>query len=207
MPDLHRLPFYALAGTQNIYHFNVAQTAGLSCLRPVILVCRRFALQGPVASITVENMPERTIDSPDATAAGAEDPASGRTWLVSATSFLFVLLQSACTAVIAISGVRVAIGVSALAEATIGIHAPAGGFHRDSIRIPMMILATIGALVNLYVIWRIRSLRARPSSQWRVKPATPKQRRAEVFQIALAIVTLLLVVGEWITHPMVHRIP
>jgi hypothetical protein len=137
----------------------------------------------------------------------AEERGDKRPWLVSATSLFFAVLQSACTAVIAISGVRVAIGLSALAEATIGIHHPAGGFHRDSIRIPMLILATIGSLINLYVIWRIRTLRARPSSQWRVQPPTAKQRRSEVFQIALAILTLLLVAAEWITHPMVHRVP
>ena len=137
----------------------------------------------------------------------SESPVSKRTRLISMTSLIFIVLQSACTAVIAISGVRVAIGLSALAEATIGIHAPAGGFHRDVIRIPMMIAATIGSLINLYVIWRIRTLRARPSSQWRMQPTTAKQRRLELFQIALAIITLTLVTAEWITHPMVHRVP
>jgi hypothetical protein len=132
---------------------------------------------------------------------------SKRTWIVTATSFVFILLQSACTAVIAISGVRVAIGLSALAEATFGIHAPAGGFHRDAIRIPMMIAATFGSLINLYVIWRIRSLRARPSSQWRIQPVTSRARWSERFQITLAILTLILVAAEWITHPMVHRVP
>jgi hypothetical protein len=139
--------------------------------------------------------------------ASAEEPTGKRTWFVSMTSFLFIVLQSACTAVIAISGVRVAIGLSALAEATIGIHAPASGFHRDVIRIPMMIVATAGSLINLYVIWRIRTLRARPSSQWRVRPVTAKQRRSELLQITLAIVTLVLVAAEWITHPMIHRVP
>ena len=134
-----------------------------------------------------------------------DETASRPSWLVSATSFFFILLQSACTAVIAISGVRVAIGLSALAEATIGIHAPAGGFHRDVIRIPMMIAATIGSLLNLYVIWRIRTLRARPSSQWRVTPATRKQNRAEILQIVLAIVTLALVLAEYLTHHIVHN--
>jgi hypothetical protein len=103
--------------------------------------------------------------------------------------------------------VRVAIGLSALAEATFGIHAPASGFHRDSIRIPMMIAATLGSLINLYVIWRIRSLRARPSSQWRVQPVTSRQRLSEGLQIFLAVLTLILVAAEWITHPMVHRVP
>jgi hypothetical protein len=132
--------------------------------------------------------------------------ASRKTWLVSATSFIFILLQSACTAVIAISGVRVAIGLSALVEATIGIHGPAHGFHRDAIRIPMMVAATLGSVLNLYVIWRIRSLRSRPSSQWRVRAVTPGQRRSEVFQIVLAVLTLALVAAEWITHSMVHRV-
>ena len=107
----------------------------------------------------------------------------------------------------AISGVRVAIGLSALAEATIGIHAPAHGFHRDAIRIPMMIAALVGSLINLYVIWRIRSLRARPSSQWRAQAVSPKQRRSEVFQVVLSVVTLALLAAEWITHPMIHRVP
>ncbi len=71
----------------------------------------------------------------------------------------------------------------------------------------MMVLATIGSLVNLYVIWRIRSLRARPSSAWRMTPPTRKELRSEWFQIVLAIITLGLVAAEWITHSMVHRVP
>jgi hypothetical protein len=148
-----------------------------------------------------------TSDSLNSATASAEEPVSRRTWLVSMMSLLFIVLQSACTAVIAISGVRVAIGLSALGAATFGIHGPAHGFHRDVIRIPMMIAASIGSLINLYVIWRIRALRARPSSRWRVQAVSPKHRRSEVFQVALAIVTLVLVAAEWITHPMIHRVP
>ena len=123
------------------------------------------------------------------------------------TSLVFIILQSACTAVIALSGVRVAIGLSALSAATVGIHAPAQGFHRDVIRIPMMIAALAGSLINLYVVWRIRRLRARPSSQWRMQAVSAKQRRSEVFQVVLSMVTLVLLAAEWIFHPMVHRVP
>jgi hypothetical protein len=129
---------------------------------------------------------------------------TGRSWIVGATSFFFILLQSACTAVMAISGVRVIIGLGALAAAA-GLNRPASGFHADAIRIPMMAIALIGSFVNLYVIWRIRSLRSRPSSQWRTTPATPKQKRAEVFQIVLAVITLALVLAEWITHRIIHN--
>src|SRR5260370_33828953 len=65
--------------------------------------------------------------------------------LLNWSGIVFALLQSACTAVIAISGLRVAIGLSALAAAA-GIHAPAHGFHQDAIRIPMMVLAFLGAV-------------------------------------------------------------
>jgi hypothetical protein len=105
----------------------------------------------------------------------------------------------------AISGVRVVIGLSALAAAA-GLHRAATGFHADAIRIPMMIVAVLGSLINLYVVWRIRSLRARPSSQWRTSPVTSKQNRAEILQVALAILTLLLVAAEWATHRIVHGI-
>jgi hypothetical protein len=151
-------------------------------------------------------MPLQT-SSPISTHPATTVPDSRRTWLLSATSFVFIILQSACTAVIALSGVRVAIGLSALAVATFGVHSPAVGFHQDTIRIPMMIAATLGSLINLYVIWRIRSLRTRPSSQWRTQPAAPAQRRSEFLQIALAILTLILVAAEWITHSMIHRVP
>jgi hypothetical protein len=106
----------------------------------------------------------------------------------------------------AISGVRVVIGLGALAAAA-GLNRPATGFHGDAIRIPMMLFAVVGSIVNLYVIWRIRSLRARPSAQWRVRSVTRKQKRAEFTQIVLTIVTLILVVAEWATHRIVHNVP
>ena len=66
-------------------------------------------------------------------------------------SLLMALLQSLCTAVLTISGIRVAIGLSALAAAS-GIYAPATGWHQDAIRIPLLILAGAGAIVNLALL-------------------------------------------------------
>jgi hypothetical protein len=119
-------------------------------------------------------------------------------------SFLFALLQSLCTAVLTISGIRVAIGLTALAAAS-GVYAPARGFHQDAIRIPMLILASAGAIVNLAVLAWIRHLRSRPSAQWRRRELTAKEKRSERLQVALAILTLVLVGLETWTHPMVHR--
>jgi len=126
--------------------------------------------------------------------------------LLNWSSIVFAVLQSACTAVIAISGMRVAIGLSALAAAA-GIHAPARGFHQDGIRIPMMVFSLLGAALNLYVVGKVRRLRSKPASQWRQQPVPKKKLNSERFQIALSILTLLLLAAEWITHPMVHRVP
>lgn len=126
-----------------------------------------------------------------------------RSWTIAIVSFLFILLQSACTAVIALSGLRLLIGIGSLAAIS-GIKIFAGTFHTDAIRIPMMIVATGGSAINLYVIWRIRSLRRRPASQWRVGTPAKKQLRAESIQIALALLTLLMVAVEWFAHIHLH---
>jgi len=123
---------------------------------------------------------------------------------LSGASLTMAVLQSVCTAVLTISGIRVAIGLTALAAAS-GIYAPARGFHQDAIRIPMLILATAGAIINLAVLAWIRHLRSRPSAQWRRRELSAKQKRSERLQVALAVLTLLLVALETWTHPMVHR--
>jgi hypothetical protein len=123
---------------------------------------------------------------------------------VGRTSLLFAILQSLCTAVLTVSGIRVAIGLTALAAAG-GIYAPAKGFHQDAIRIPMLIVAAVGAVVNLLVLGWIWRLRAQPAAQWRRRTLTTKEKRSERLQVALAILTLVLVGLETWTHPMVHR--
>ena len=145
-----------------------------------------------------EDAPERTSD--------ATESLSSRLKVLGWSGIVFAILQSACTAVIAISGVRVAVGLSALAAAA-GIHAPAKGFHQDAIRIPMMLFALFGSLLDLFVIWKIRSLRSKPAAQWRQKPLTKQKLNSERLQIALSILTLVLLAAEWILHPMIHRVP
>ncbi len=155
-------------------------------------------------------MVEQTQDPPELAQDDAETsppkivPVSTR--LLNWSALVFTILQSACTAVIAISGLRVAIGLSALAAAA-GIHAPARGFHQDAIRIPMMVLALLGAVINLYVVGKVRRLRSKPAAQWRQQPVTKKKINSERFQIALSVLTLFLLAAEWLAHPMVHRVP
>ncbi len=126
-------------------------------------------------------------------------------WAVNFTCLLFILLQSACTAVIAISGISAVIGLGSFATA-LGLSRFTGSFHADVIRIPMMILALSGSLINLYVLWRVSTLRARPASQWRVRAVSQKQRRTELFQLCLTVLTIILVISEWTAHQVIHRV-
>ena len=127
-----------------------------------------------------------------------------RSWIIGLTSLFFILLQSACTAFMALSGLRLLIGIASVAAATTGLRL-LDSLHGEAIRIPMEIFAVAGSVINLYAIWRVRSLRARPSSQWRVAPVSAGKRRAESIQIALAVFTLLLVAIEWTFHIYLHR--
>src|SRR6476646_57651 len=78
---------------------------------------------------TAEKRLPATVTGPEPAEDRAESLAS-RLKLLGWSGIVFAILQSACTAVIAISGLRVAIGFSALAAAA-GVHAPAKGFHQD----------------------------------------------------------------------------
>jgi hypothetical protein len=92
---------------------------------------------------------------------GAEKPGS---WIVGLTGLLFILLQSACTAVMAISSLRLLIGLTSLAAASV-LPGFVLAIHTERVRVPMMLVAVLGSLMNLYVLWRVRSLRSRAASQ------------------------------------------
>jgi len=114
------------------------------------------------------------------------------------------VLQSICTAYLAVSGFRVAIGLTALAAAG-GTYAPPTGFHQDAIRIPMMAVGALGSLINLAVLIRVWRLRGRASGNWRRREISAKERRSERLQLVISLITLALLGAELVTHHMVHR--
>ena len=122
---------------------------------------------------------------------------------VSAASLTLALLQSICAAVLTVNGIRIVIGVGALAAGS--IYLPVLRFHQDAIRIPMLTLATAGALVNLAVLVWIWRLRAQPAAQWRRSETNARQLRGERLQVAMAVLTLALVGIEVWTHMLLTR--
>jgi hypothetical protein len=137
-------------------------------------------------------------------ASQAVNPTAPRMWAVSLTSLLFILLQSACTVAVAFSGINAAVGLGSFAAA-IGLTRLTGSFHADLIRLPMMVLALAGSVFTLYIVRRARVLRARPASQWRIRPLTPQEKRKEIVQIAISSLTILLIAAELVTHMVLNH--
>jgi hypothetical protein len=118
-------------------------------------------------------------------------------------SLALAAAESLCVFAVGLSGVRVVLGLSSTIAAVAG--GPAQGFHRSALRIPFLVVGTIGALLSLLLLWNEEKIRRNPSAAWRVRPLTPQQRRRQWLQIGLAILTLLLVAAEVITHSWFHH--
>ncbi len=121
------------------------------------------------------------------------------TKLINWSAFLFAVLQSVCSAFIALNGVRLLIGVGAFAAAS-GALKLADRMHIDAIRIPMMLLALGGSVLNLVVLWQVWRLRRRPASAWRQQPVSKKKIASEWLQFTLSVLTLLLLAAEFFAH-------
>ena len=120
------------------------------------------------------------------------------------SSFSMALLQSICGAIVAIDGLRLAIGIGSLALTT-GVGAAMVRFHADSIRIPMMMIALFGSLLNLAIFMHVRHLRSRPAAQWRHNPLSLHEKRMERLQLGLSLATLVLIGVEEYLHLGLHH--
>jgi hypothetical protein len=159
----------------------------------------RRILEHPMSSTPLE-----PIKSPETAAPILPDELVRNRGVIAWSSFFFALLQSICGAVVAITGLRVAIGIGALALST-GAGAAMVRFHTDAIRVPMIVLALLGSLLNLAILMHVRHLRSRPASQWRQKPLSIGQKRTELAQLVLSLATLVLIAGEEYLHLSLHH--
>jgi hypothetical protein len=144
------------------------------------------------------------VDSDKATSAtvennGINEQGLRRSKWIGWSSFFFAVVQSVCSAFVALSGLRILIGAAALGSA-LGLLKIADRFHVNTIRIPMMLLALGGSIFNLVAIWQVRRLRARPASAWRQKSIPSQKINSERLQLALSVLTLVLLAVEYFFH-------
>jgi hypothetical protein len=121
------------------------------------------------------------------------------TRLINWGAFLFAVLQSVCSALIALNGVRILIGVGAFAAAS-GALKFADRMHIAAIRVPMMLLALAGSVLNLVALWQVWRLRRRPASAWRQQPVSKQKIASEWLQFTLSVLTIFLLAAEIVAH-------
>jgi hypothetical protein len=150
---------------------------------------------------------ERIKESPETSrldpAASARNALPINAKLINSSALFFAVLQSACSAFIALNGVRLLVGVGAFAAAS-GALKLADRMHIAAIRIPMMLLALAGSLLNLVVLWQVWRLRRRPASAWRQTAVPKKKLASEWLQFTLSILTLVLLAAEFVAHRILH---
>jgi hypothetical protein len=152
----------------------------------------------------MSSTPIEPIKSAETTAPMMPEELVRNRGVIAWSSFFFALLQSICGAVVAINGLRIAIGIGALTLST-GAGAAMVRFHTDAIRVPMIVIALFGSLLNLAILMHVRHLRHRPAAQWRQKPLSSKQKRTEFAQLVLSVATLALIAVEEYIHLSLHH--
>ena len=128
------------------------------------------------------------------------EPASASrfAWLNWPAVFL-AFIQSVCSTFIALHGIRFLVGIGAVVLASSAWQL-AERLHVNAIRVPMMLIALLGALLNIAALWQVRRLRLRPASAWRQQPLTPTKRRSETLQLVLSLLTIVLLLVESAAH-------
>jgi hypothetical protein len=163
-----------------------------------------FADEVHARSAFMSTTPSEPIESRVNTTPAVSDEVVHKQGLIAWSSFFFALLQSICGAIVAINGLRLAIGIGSLALST-GVGAAMVRLHTDAIRVPMIVIALLGSLLNLAILMHVRHLRKRPAAQWRQKPLSQHQRRTELAQLILSLATLILIGVEEYLHLSLHH--
>jgi len=116
------------------------------------------------------------------------------------SALLFAVLQSVCSAFIALNGVRLLIGVGAFAAASGALkladrmHIRRNSHTYDASRVA-------GSALNLVVLWQVWRLRRRPASAWRQTAVTKQKIASEWLQFILSVLTLFLLAAEFVASP------
>jgi hypothetical protein len=119
--------------------------------------------------------------------------------LLGAGSLTLAAIEAICLFFVSANGLILLLG-----GLSAGVAQSVVFFHSAPVRLPLLALATIGALLNLWLLFNAWRLRSAPSAQWRRKPLLPAERRRIVIVAVLSVVTLTLVGTELYLHHKYH---
>jgi hypothetical protein len=134
------------------------------------------------------------------TPAVTEEAAASRLRWIGWSSLFLAIVQSVCTIFVALSGLRLLLGAAAFGAALGVMKIADERIHIDAVRIPMLMFALIGAVFNLVALWQVRRLRGRAASAWRQTGVSQSKYASEKVQLALSVLTLILLAVESFYH-------
>ena len=85
--------------------------------------------------------------------------------------------------------------------AATGLVLQASWLHSERVRLPLLALATIGSVFNLFVLINARRLRRKPEAQWRIKPLRFRDKLRNGIVFSASVLTLFMVISELVLHP------
>jgi adenylate cyclase len=126
-----------------------------------------------------------------------ESPAKQRTSL---GAIIFGILGAPCAIATLIGPLAVALGVGGL----FGLAGALTFLDQSIVRIPILLLATLAALANLYTVWQARQLRMESKVPAHLQTMTTLEKRRTAMVLTVSIVTLGIVPFEIIAHVLRH---
>lgn len=115
-------------------------------------------------------------------------------------AFFLATIEAAC--LIVVTAGRTGIALSAISASVTSWIA---FLHRDIFRIPALLLAIIGSMINLWILWRSHRLRNAPSAAWRKRSLTAKERWRISIVLVLSVLTLFTAAFEIHFHRLIHH--
>ena len=88
--------------------------------------------------------------------------------------------------------------------ATTGLVLGASWLHSEPVRLPLLALATIGSVFNLFVLINAHRLRRKPEAQWRIKPLRFRDKLRNGIVFSASVLTLFMVIAELLLHPSTY---
>lgn len=119
--------------------------------------------------------------------------------LLSSVAFVGSIVEGACAVLVASASAKLFVGLGAIAGAL-----RASRLHADIIRIPVLLTSAAAAVVTLMVLWNAWRARSRSAARWRKRPMTLREKFSFSITLLASVLTLALVVGEAIEHPLFH---
>ena len=113
---------------------------------------------------------------------------------------IFGILGAPCAVVTLIGPLAVALGAGSL----FGLAGLLTFLDKSVLRVPVLLLATLAALANLYTVWHARQLRREAKVADQLKTMTRLEKQRTTFVLAASVITLGIVAFEIVAHMLLH---